>query len=243
VEALLRWQNMSLGPVSPLEFIPIAEDTGLIVDIGRWVLEEVCGQAVRWDRELGHKLGFVSVNLSPRQMAHAELVPTVARVLAETGLEPARLGLEITENVLITEADSPWNTLDSLKRLGVDLLLDDFGTGYSSLSYLKRFPVDTVKIDRTFVDGLGQEAEDSAIVEAVIGMAKTLKLNVVAEGVETAAQAEMLRALGCGRAQGYFYGRPLPAAETTPLLREAWRDRPALMAEGTILPPARPTTV
>jgi diguanylate cyclase (GGDEF)-like protein/PAS domain S-box-containing protein len=243
LEALLRWHSLGLGPVSPLEFIPIAEDTGLIVDIGRWVLEEVCGQAVRWDRELGHKLGFVSVNLSPRQMAHAELVPTVARVLAETGLEPARLGLEITENVLITEADSPWNTLDSLKRLGVDLLLDDFGTGYSSLSYLKRFPVDTVKIDRTFVDGLGQEAEDSAIVEAVIGMAKTLKLNVVAEGVETAAQAEMLRALGCGRAQGYFYGRPLPAAETTPLLREAWRDRPALMAEGTILPPARPTTV
>ena len=238
-EALLRWQSLSLGPVSPLEFIPIAEDTGLIVDIGRWVLQEVCAQAVRWERELEISPGIVSVNLSPRQMAHAELVPTVARVLEETGLDPARLGLEITENVLITEADSPWNTLDSLKRLGVKLMLDDFGTGYSSLAYLKRFPVDTLKIDRTFVDGLGEEAEDTAIVEAVIGMAKTLELGVVAEGVETLAQAEHLRSLGCDRAQGYYFGRPRPAAETTPLLQPGWRDRPTLSAEGAILPDRR----
>ena len=227
VEALLRWQNMSLGPVSPLEFIPIAEDTGLIVDIGRWVLEEVCGQAVRWERELGSSLDFVSVNLSPRQVANAELVPTVARVLEESGFEPTRLGLEITENVLITEADSPWNTLDSLKRLGVKLMLDDFGTGYSSLSYLKRFPVDTLKIDRTFIDGLGREAEDTAIVEAVIGMARTLGLGVVAEGVETLAQAETLRGLGCEKAQGYWYGRPQPADEITPLLRGGLGSRTA----------------
>jgi EAL domain-containing protein (putative c-di-GMP-specific phosphodiesterase class I) len=175
-------------------------------------------------------------------MAHAELVPTVARVLEETGLDPARLGLEITENVLITEADSPWNTLHSLKRLGVKLMLDDFGTGYSSLSYLKRFPVDVLKIDRTFVDGLGEEAEDSAIVKAVIGMAHTLELGVIAEGVETLAQAEALHALGCEKAQGYWFGRPRPTHETTPLLRSGWRDRPTLMAEGAMLP-SRPAAL
>jgi diguanylate cyclase (GGDEF)-like protein/PAS domain S-box-containing protein len=240
VEALLRWQHSGLGPVSPLEFIPIAEDTGLIIEIGRWVLEEVCHQAVRWEEELGENAPVVSVNLSPRQVAHAELVPTVARVLEQTGLDPERLALEITENVLITEADSPWNTLQSLKRLGVKLMLDDFGTGYSSLSYLKRFPVDVLKIDRTFVDGLGREAEDSAIVEAVIGMARTLDLGVIAEGVETLEQAERLRALGCERAQGFWYGRPRPAAEITPLLRTSWPERPALIAEGAMLPSPRP---
>jgi diguanylate cyclase (GGDEF)-like protein/PAS domain S-box-containing protein len=236
LEALLRWRNAGLGPVSPLEFIPIAEDTGLIIEIGRWVLEEVCEQAVRWEQEMQAAAPVVSVNLSPRQVAHAELVPTVARVLENTGLDPARLGLEITENVLITEAGSPWNTLQSLKRLGVKLMLDDFGTGYSSLSYLKRFPVDLLKIDRTFVDGLGTEAEDSAIVEAVVGMARTLDLGVIAEGVETLAQAECLRALGCEKAQGFWFGRPRPASEITPLLRTGWQDRPTLIAEGAMLP-------
>jgi diguanylate cyclase (GGDEF)-like protein/PAS domain S-box-containing protein len=234
LEALMRWDHSGLGPVSPLEFIPIAEDTGLIIDLGRWVLEQVCRQAVRWEEELDTVAPLVSVNLSPRQVAHAELVPTVARVLGETGLDPARLGLEITENVLISEADSPWNTLHSLKRLGVKLMLDDFGTGYSSLAYLKRFPVDVVKIDQTFVDGLGEEAEDSAIVEAVIGMARTLDLGVIAEGVETADQAESLRQLGCERAQGFWFGRPRPAADVTPLLRAGWRDRPTLLAEGAM---------
>ena len=237
LEALMRWQSSGLGPVSPLEFIPIAEDTGLIIDLGRWVLEQVCDQAVRWEQELETIAPLVSVNLSPRQVAHAELVPTVARVLRESGLDPTRLGLEITENVLISEADSPWNTLHSLKRLGVTLMLDDFGTGYSSLAYLKRFPVDVVKIDRTFVDGLGEEAEDTAIVEAVIGMARTLDLGVIAEGVETADQAESLRALGCERAQGYWFGRPRPAADVTPLLRAGWKDRPTLVAEGAMRRP------
>jgi diguanylate cyclase (GGDEF)-like protein len=240
LEALLRWQHSGLGPVSPLEFIPIAEDTGLIIEIGGWVLEEVCGQAVRWEEELDVSAPVVSVNLSPRQVSHAEVVPTVARALERTGLDPARLGLEITENVLISEADSPWNTLQSLKRLGVKLMLDDFGTGYSSLSYLKRFPVDVLKIDRTFVSGLGREAEDSAIVEAVIGMARTLDLGVIAEGVETLAQAEALRALGCERAQGFWFGRPRPASEITPLLHSGWQDRPTLIAEGAMLPGREP---
>jgi len=219
LEALMRWNHSGLGPVSPLEFIPIAEDTGLIVRLGAWMLEEVCRQAVRWDEELGVAAPPISVNLSPRQVAHAELVPTVARVLEESRLAPDRLALEITESVLINEAESPWNTLHALKRVGVTLMLDDFGTGYSSLSYLKRFPVDVLKIDRTFVDGLGSEAEDSAIVKAVVSMAQALELGVVAEGVETARQVDCLRELGCDRAQGYFFGRPSEAAALTPVLR------------------------
>jgi diguanylate cyclase (GGDEF)-like protein len=236
MEALLRWPGGALGPVSPLEFIPIAEDTGFIVALGRWVLEQVCQQAVRWEQELEAPPPVVSVNLSPRQVAHAELVPTVARVLEETGLHPSRLALEITENVLISEVDSPWNTLDSLKRLGVTLMLDDFGTGWSSLTYLKRFPVDVLKIDRTFVRGLGTDAEDSAIVKAVVGMAQNLDLGVIAEGVETSAQAVCLQELGCERAQGFYFGRPRPVADVTPLLRAGWRERPMLAAEGAMRP-------
>jgi diguanylate cyclase (GGDEF)-like protein/PAS domain S-box-containing protein len=221
LEALMRWHHEGLGPVSPIEFIPIAEDTGFIVTLGAWMLEEVCRQAVRWDEELGTAPPTISVNLSPRQVAHAELVPTVARVLDTYRVPASRLALEITENVLISEAESPWNTLQALKRLGVTLMLDDFGTGYSSLSYLKRFPVDVLKIDRTFVDGLGVEAEDSAIVKAVVGMAQALELGVVAEGVETERQAAALRELGCDRAQGFFFGRPGDAASTTRRLRGA----------------------
>jgi diguanylate cyclase (GGDEF)-like protein/PAS domain S-box-containing protein len=221
LEALMRWHHDGLGPVSPIEFIPIAEDTGLIVPLGTWMLEEVCRQIVLWEQELGVPAPQVSVNLSPRQVAHAELVPTVARTLERNGVAPARLALEITERVLISEADSPWNTLSALRKLGVSLMLDDFGTGYSSLSYLKRFPVDVLKIDRTFVDGLGSEAEDSAIVKAIVGMARALEVGVVAEGVETEAQVQCLRDLSCERAQGFFFGRPGEAARITPLLRAA----------------------
>ena len=151
-------------------------------------------------------------------MSDADLIPTVRRALEKSKLDPSRLALEITENVLVSEASSPWKTLDALRRLGIRLLLDDFGTGYSSLSYLKRFPVDALKIDRTFVDGLGQEAEDSAIVKAIIGMAKALEIGVVAEGVETDAQVECLRELGCQRAQGFLFGRPREASATAALL-------------------------
>jgi diguanylate cyclase (GGDEF)-like protein len=221
LEALMRWHHEGLGPVSPIEFIPIAEDTGLIVPLGAWMLEEVCRQISDWQSELGIEVPPVSVNLSPRQVAHAEIVPTVARVLRESGLDASQLALEITENVLIEEAESPWNTLQALKRLGVRLMLDDFGTGYSSLSWLKRFPVDALKIDRSFVDGLGCEAEDSAIVKAVVGMARALDLGVVAEGVETERQVECLRELGCPRAQGFLFGRPMTAADMTARLRPA----------------------
>jgi EAL domain-containing protein (putative c-di-GMP-specific phosphodiesterase class I) len=229
LEALMRWHHDGLGPVSPLEFIPIAEDTGLIVPLGTWMLEQVCRQAVLWTEELGAAPPPISVNLSPRQVAHAEIVPTVARVLEESGVPGSQLALEITESVLISEAESPWNTLRALKKLGVMLMLDDFGTGYSSLSYLKRFPVDVLKIDRTFVHGLGSEAEDSAIVKAVVGMAQALEITVVAEGVENERQVECLRELGCERAQGYYFGRPGEASRITPLLRPvetAWTAMP-----------------
>jgi diguanylate cyclase (GGDEF)-like protein/PAS domain S-box-containing protein len=230
LEALMRWHHPGLGPVSPIEFIPIAEDTGAIVRLGAWMLDEVCRQSVLWEQELGVAPPPISVNLSPRQVAHAELVPTVADALNRNRLDASRLALEITESVLINEADSPWNTLHALRKLGVTLMLDDFGTGYSSLSYLKRFPVDVLKIDRTFVDGLGHEAEDSAIVKAVVGMARALELGVIAEGVETEGQVECLRALGCERAQGFFYGRPGEASRLTPLLRSAdtaWAPAPS----------------
>jgi EAL domain-containing protein (putative c-di-GMP-specific phosphodiesterase class I) len=221
LEALMRWHHDGLGPVSPLEFIPIAEDTGLIVPLGAWMLERVCRQSVLWEQELGVAPPPISVNLSARQVAHAEIVPTVAATLERNGLPGSRLALEITESVLVEEAESPWNTLESLKKLGVSLVLDDFGTGYSSLAYLKRFPVDVVKIDRTFVDGLGCDAEDSAIVRAVVGMAQALELGVVAEGVETEQQLHCLRELGCEWAQGFLFGRPGEAARIPPLLRSA----------------------
>ena len=152
-------------------------------------------------------------------MSDAGLVSTVRNALEQSGLEPDQLALEITERVLVSEAESPWNTIEALKRLGVKLLLDDFGTGYSSLSYLKRFPVDALKIDRSFIDGLGDEAEDSAIVEAVVGMARALDIRVVAEGVETERQVACLRELGCELAQGFLFGRPREAATTMELLR------------------------
>jgi diguanylate cyclase (GGDEF)-like protein/PAS domain S-box-containing protein len=205
-ETLVRWVHPTRGTISPAEFVPVAEQTGLIVPLGLGVLERACRQAVEWDPELR-----VSVNLSPRQVTEPKLVESVDRILVETGLDPARLSLEITESVLIEETESALATLNRLRALGVRLELDDFGTGYSSLAYVKRFPIAALKIDRSFIDGLGRDAEDSAIVAAVISMARALGVDVVAEGVETPAQANGLRALGCSFAQGFFFSRPLTA--------------------------------
>jgi diguanylate cyclase (GGDEF)-like protein/PAS domain S-box-containing protein len=215
-EALLRWEHPRRGLVQPDDFVGLAEETGLVVPIGSWALEEACRQAATW-----HLAGAplsISVNLSPRQLAEPTLPEDVARVLQATGIDPGALWLEITENTLMRDAESAVRTLSALRSLGVHLAVDDFGTGYSSMSYLKRFPVQALKVDRTFVDGIGREPEDSAICTAVVSLAHALGLRAVAEGVETPEQLAELRTLGCELAQGFLFGRPAPAEE--------WGDRP-----------------
>ena len=209
-EALVRWEDAERGLVHPAEFIPLAEESGLILPLGRWVLGEACRQLAAWRSE-GRTALRVAVNLSARQFADPDLIAVVAEALARAGLPADALWLEITESVLMEEVEATAETLRALKRLGVHLSVDDFGTGYSSLSYLKRFPVDLLKIDRSFVDGLGTDPDDGAIVLAVVSLAKALRLGVVAEGVEHPWQLEALRSLGCDAVQGYLLGRPGPA--------------------------------
>jgi EAL domain-containing protein (putative c-di-GMP-specific phosphodiesterase class I) len=221
VEALIRWHHPVHGTVSPAQFIPMAEHSGLILPIGRWVLHQACAQAARWlALYTGHEPFTMNVNLSSRQFAQADLVADVAVTLNASGLPAEHLTIEITESDVMRDATSAILRLHDLKALGVRIAVDDFGTGYSSLAYLKLFPVDVLKIDQTFVRGLGIESADTAIVEATIGLAHALGMRVVAEGVETAEQAELLRARGCERAQGYFFHRPLPAEDITTLLRD-----------------------
>ena len=213
-EALVRWQHPERGLIGPDEFIHVAEESGLIVQLGEQVLEMACVEAASWAqaRPDGPQLS-ISVNLSVRQVGQPGLVGAVQRALERSGLEPPLLALEITESVLLEDADGPKETLRALKALGARLILDDFGTGYSSLGYLKRLPLDGLKIDRSFVAGLGADHEDSAIVSAVAGMAAGLDLTVTAEGVETAAQAAELRRLAVQQAQGFHFGRPMPAED------------------------------
>ena len=211
-EALLRWQHPERGLVAPGEFVPLAEETGLIVPIGRWVLREACAQLRAWREAAGGGADIkVAVNLSARQLTDPGLAGTIAEAVDTAGVPADALIVEITESVLIEEVDSATVTLRTLKNLGVNLSVDDFGTGYSSLSYLKRLPVDILKVDRVFVGGLGVDAQDGAIVSAVVTMAHALGLTVVAEGVETACQLEELRRLRCDGAQGFLLGRPEPA--------------------------------
>ena len=211
VEALVRWQHPTRGLVPPAEFVTIAEETGLIVPLGEWVLEEACRQVVAWDAQ-GIRLS-VSVNVSGVQITQPDVVSRVAAVLDRTGVEPSRVALEMTESVLMRDAEETLSVLRALKDLGVRLHVDDFGTGYSSLSYLKRFPVDAVKVDRSFVDGLANDPEDIAIVGAIISLAHSLGIAVIAEGVETEAQLEALQAMGCELAQGFMFSRAVPAEE------------------------------
>jgi diguanylate cyclase (GGDEF)-like protein/PAS domain S-box-containing protein len=221
LEALVRWNHPERGLLDPGEFVSIAEDSGLIEPIGRWVQETACRQALGWhDLRPDQRPLDISVNLSARQVAHRELADSVREILSGTGLEPVNLRLEITESVLVDESASATATLEALSEIGVRLVLDDFGTGYSSLAYLNRFPFDALKIDRSFVDGLGVEQERTAIVEAVIGMARALSLDAIAEGVENEAQLSELRRLGCDYAQGHLFSRPLAPEKVTSLLRE-----------------------
>jgi diguanylate cyclase (GGDEF)-like protein len=209
-EALVRWNHPERGVVAPAEFIPLAEESGLILPLGRWVLGEACRQLAVW-RAAGRPDLRVTVNLSARQFADPDLIGAVAEALARAGLPPGALWLEITESVLMEEAEATAETLRALKRLGVHLAVDDFGTGYSSLGYLKRFPVDLLKIDRTFIDGLGTDPDDGAIVLAIVSLARALRLDVVAEGVESPGQLDALQRLGCDAVQGFLLGRPGPA--------------------------------
>jgi diguanylate cyclase (GGDEF)-like protein len=210
-EALLRWPQNEHRLMSPTEFIPIAEDTGLIIPLGEWVLLEACSQAQVWQaRHPGLK---ISVNLSARQFRQKDLIGMIERVLGETGLAPALLELELTESMLMHHAEETIGILTRLDEMGVRLAIDDFGTGYSSLSYLKRFPIHSLKIDRSFVRDISTEPDDAAIVTAIVAMARSLNLDVTAEGVETDEQAAFLRSLACHHAQGYHFGRPMSAQE------------------------------
>jgi diguanylate cyclase (GGDEF)-like protein/PAS domain S-box-containing protein len=221
LEALVRWQHPKRGLLDPAEFVSIAEDSGLIEPIGRWVQERACRQALAWhDLRPDARPLDVAVNLSARQVAHRDLPATVAEIIARTGMDPAHLRLEITESVLVEESATAIASLEALNEIGVRLVLDDFGTGYSSLAYLNRFPFHALKIDRSFVDALGIEQERTAIVEAIIGMARALSLDVIAEGVENEIQLSELRRLGCDYAQGHLFHAAMPEAEVSRLLGE-----------------------
>ena len=211
VEALLRWNHPERGLVSPLDFIPLAEESGLIVPIGAWVLAQVCRDAKRWRTSLaGGRPLMVAVNVSPRQF-ESGLAEAFGTIIDEAGIDPTTVFLEVTESMVMQDAELAITTLRELKALGLHISVDDFGTGFSSLAYLKRFPLDELKIDKSFVDGLGRDPEATAIVAAVMGMAHGLNLKVVAEGVETADQVTQLRALGCDEAQGFYFARPVSA--------------------------------
>jgi diguanylate cyclase (GGDEF)-like protein len=218
MEALARWEHPQRGMIGPARFIAIAEDSGTILDLGDRMLQHACRQAAQWRRRLGDQPFRVSVNLSPRQVCEPGLVAHVAAILADNGLPPAALALELTESALMEESELVAENLRGLKALGVALVLDDFGTGYSSLAYLRRFPIDAIKIDRRFIAGLGHDTDDSTIVEAIVSMAAGLRLGVVAEGIETADQAAILAAMGCAGGQGYLWSRPVAPDQATALL-------------------------
>ena len=219
VEALVRWQHPDRGLVPPLEFIPIAEETGLIIELGRQVLEQACAQGAAWQRRYGVPLEMF-VNVSGSQIGDLRFPAGVAEVARRAGLSPGTLGLEITESILIGQSDSSMAVLKELNRHRLRVVLDDFGTGYSSLSHLRRFPLSVVKVDRSFIDGLGSKPEDGAIMRAIVEMCHALGLTVVAEGVETDAQHQELRQLGCEHVQGYLLCRPMPPEDITEFLDE-----------------------
>ena len=215
-EALLRWRSPE-GLIPPDRFIPLAEESGLIVPIGRWVLQQACRQAKAWhDSGMGRPV--VAVNISPRQFQHPEFMATVREALASAGVDPRFIELEITEGAMMDDAEATIAKMAELRALGLHLAIDDFGTGYSSLAYLKRFPIDRLKIDRTFVRDLGQDEGGAAIVQAMIQLAHSLGLTVVAEGVEDAGQEACLRDWQCDLMQGFGYARPVPMKEATALL-------------------------
>jgi EAL domain-containing protein (putative c-di-GMP-specific phosphodiesterase class I) len=218
----MRWQHPRRGLVSPGEFIPLAEETGLIVPMGEWVLETACRQARAW-RDAGYPDLRMAVNLSPRQFRQPLLADTVRRALQNAGLPAENLELEITESVAMDDPAQSRRIMHELKAIGVSLAVDDFGTGHSSLGYLSNFPIDYLKIDQSFVRGTPANAENAVIVRTVIALAHNLSLEVIAEGIETDEQRDFLQSEGCEEAQGFLFGRPQPADETLRLLEFQWK--------------------
>jgi EAL domain-containing protein (putative c-di-GMP-specific phosphodiesterase class I) len=214
-EALLRWNSPTRGPIQPDQFISLAEVSGLIVPLGRWAMEAACTDAATWDPGVS-----LSVNLSPLQFRQRDLIEQVGEVLSRTGLAPDRLELEVTEGLLLEDSELVLRTMRGFQEQGIRITLDDFGTAYASLSYLRRFPFDGIKIDRSFVHGLGDESGSLEIVGAMLSLGERLKIAVVAEGVETQRELQILRQLGCRLVQGYISGRPSDSKQTRALLRD-----------------------
>jgi EAL domain-containing protein (putative c-di-GMP-specific phosphodiesterase class I) len=226
LEALVRWRDPEVGLVPPSSFIPVAEECGLIGPLSEWVLREACAQNKAW-QDAGLPPARVSVNLSARQFEQHDIARLVTDVLDETGLEPRYLELELTESAIMRNAEGAVSMLTALHALGIGLAIDDFGTGYSSLSYLKRFPVDRLKIDRSFVSDIGESDDDETITSAIIALAHSLELEVIAEGVETLEQLEFLRARACDGMQGFYFSKPVPRDAVSALLQQ-YRSTPAL---------------
>jgi len=219
-EALIRWFHPEHGLISPLSFIPVAEETGLIVPIGQWVMQEACRQMAAWNELTeGDTSIYMSVNLSAKQFVEEDISAQIESAVAESGISPLQLKLEITETAVLENQDSAAEMLRRIKSSGVRVSLDDFGTGYSSFSYLHRLPYDTLKVDRSFVSRLGEGDDSTSIVHAIISLAHNLRMDVVAEGVETVGQAEKLRTMACEYAQGYYFAKPMPAEEAGALIQ------------------------
>ena len=217
-EALIRWAHPTRGMIPPLQFIPVAEDSGLIVPIGAWVLREACRQARAWV-DAGLPAMTVAVNVSAIEFRDENFLENLFSVLGDTGFDPKSLVVELTESVLMKHAEAAASILQAVRQVGIRVAMDDFGTGYSSLSYLRKFPLDALKIDQSFVRQISAAGEDTVIVTAVIGMARNLGLRVIAEGVETREELEFLQAHQCDEAQGYYFSRPVPAGQFARLLK------------------------
>ena len=239
-EALMRWDHPKHGPVPPTDFIPLAEENGLILELGRWILESACRQARLWQEATGREELTISVNLSGRQILDPDLAADVGRILAESGIAPATLVLEMTESVLVQDVEATVSTLHALKALGVRLAIDDFGTGYSSLSYLRQFPIDILKIDQSFIASLDGTADSMALVRSILNLSSTLRLETVAEGIEESGQRDVLRGLGAQQGQGYLFARPMGPLDLGELLARSATARPSRDASSGPSAPERP---